>query len=159
MIQSSHPLLVCLQESKFEEISDSLGKEFLGQRLSNFSFLPATGVRGGIVLAWDDDYIGDFDLIWDSIGRWLGCSSLLPEHWKQHSTIDDWFLELAGKGNDGATKGVCTLAILVIWAIWCERNAEKSVQRIVEEINDTARLWGNAGAEHLAALVVVISSE
>ncbi|KAF8718363.1 hypothetical protein HU200_025343 [Digitaria exilis] len=57
MIQSTQPKLVCLQESKLEEISDNLGKEFLGQRLSHFIYLPATGVRGGIVLAWDDDYI------------------------------------------------------------------------------------------------------
>lgn len=57
MIQSTQPLLVCLQETKLEEVSDSLGVEFLGQRLSNFRYLPAEGVRGGIVLAWDGDHI------------------------------------------------------------------------------------------------------
>ncbi|XP_072151134.1 uncharacterized protein [Setaria viridis] len=57
LLQASRPMLVCLQESKLEEITDSLAVEFLGQRLSSFSYLPALGVSGGIILAWDDDHI------------------------------------------------------------------------------------------------------
>ena len=56
-------------------------------------------------------------------------------------------------------------AILVTWSNWKERNArvfnntEKTVARLVEEIKDEARLWCQAGAKHLAALVVNPSSE
>ena len=56
--------------------------------------------------------------------------------------------------------GSRSLAILVTWSIWKERNArvfnntEKTVARLVEEIKDEARLWCQEGAKHLAALVV-----
>jgi len=61
--------------------------------------------------------------------------------------------------------GSRSLAILVTWFIWKERNArvfnntEKTVASLVEEIKDEARLWCQEGAKHLAALVVNPSSE
>jgi hypothetical protein len=47
-------------------------------------------------------------------------------------------------------KGGRTLAILVCWSIWRERNArlfegqEKNVAHLVSEIKDEADLWGTA---------------
>ncbi|PUZ44092.1 hypothetical protein GQ55_8G062100 [Panicum hallii var. hallii] len=47
--------------------------------------------------------------------------------------------------SDGA-KGTRSLAILVIWSIWCERNArifndkEKKLARLVDEIKESANL-------------------
>jgi hypothetical protein len=38
LLQSSRPMIVCLQETKLEQISDQLVVEFLGQRLSNLFF-------------------------------------------------------------------------------------------------------------------------
>jgi len=57
MLQAARPTLVCLQETKLQDIPDRLAAEFLGGRLSSFFFLPALGVRGGIVLAWDVDHV------------------------------------------------------------------------------------------------------
>ncbi|KAF8665179.1 hypothetical protein HU200_054155 [Digitaria exilis] len=77
----------------------------------------------------------------------------------------DRFHSLSGNGTVAATKGTRSLAILVVRSIWCERNArifnaqEKSITTIVNEIKDVARLWGTAGAKHLAALVAPIFSE
>ncbi|KAF8699001.1 hypothetical protein HU200_034833 [Digitaria exilis] len=71
----------------------------------------------------------------------------------------DWFHELAGSAIDTAAKGTRSLAILIVWTVWCERNArifneqEKPIAKIIDDIKDTARLWGAAGAKHLAALV------
>lgn len=48
--------LVCLQETKLEEITSSIVAETLGSRsLDNFAFLPAVGSRGGILLAANAD--------------------------------------------------------------------------------------------------------
>jgi len=77
----------------------------------------------------------------------------------------DWFHGLAGDSSSTLAAGSRSLAILVTWSIWKERNArvfnntEKTVARLVEEIKDEARLWCQAGAKHLAALVVNPSSE
>ncbi|KAF8645767.1 hypothetical protein HU200_024086 [Digitaria exilis] len=77
----------------------------------------------------------------------------------------DWFVDLSGKGKDATTKGTRTLVILVTWSIWCERNArifdcqEKPIRKLVDEIKDTVRLWGSAGAKHLAALVATNDRE
>lgn len=38
-------------------------------------------------------------------------------------SLVEWFLKLAGNGTDAAAKGACSLAILVVWTVWCERNA------------------------------------
>jgi hypothetical protein len=56
---------------------------------------------------------------------------------------------------DTMTKGSRSLAILVTWKIWCERNnsifnnKDESVARILEDIKDTTHLWVLAGAKHL----------
>lgn len=58
-----------------------------------------------------------------------------------------------------------SIAILVVWTIWCERNArifneeEKTVHRLVQEIKDTVRLWCTAGAKQMAVLVATQLSE
>ncbi|KAF8655453.1 hypothetical protein HU200_061201 [Digitaria exilis] len=71
----------------------------------------------------------------------------------------DWFDELAGSATNTAAKGTRSLAILVVWTVWCERNAkifnelEKPIAKIIDDIKDTARLWGAVVAKHLAALV------
>ena len=55
--------------------------------------------------------------------------------------------------------GARSLAFLVAWSIWCERNRRvfsdevKPPSKIVEEIKDTSRLWTAAGAKNLAFLV------
>jgi hypothetical protein len=52
-----------------------------------------------------------------------------------------------------------SLAIIVCWAVWHERNTrvfqghEKSVSRLVSEIQDEVRLWVRAGGRHLSILV------
>ena len=78
----------------------------------------------------------------------------------------DWFHGLVGDSSSTTAAGLRSLAILVTcWSIWKERNArvfnntEKTVDRLVEEIKDEVRLWCQAGAKHLAALVVNPSSK
>lgn len=49
--------IVCLQETKMNQISDVDVLHTLGSRFKNeFAFLPADGTRGGILLACNDNY-------------------------------------------------------------------------------------------------------
>ena len=58
MCQQARPYIICLQETKLNEIDGPLAMEFLGQNYhTSFEFLPADDTRGGILIAWDHDYI------------------------------------------------------------------------------------------------------
>ncbi|CAO1943414.1 unnamed protein product [Urochloa humidicola] len=103
--------------------------------------------------------------IWRAIGVWADRSSMNPENWSTTEDLVTWYQGLSGGATDSATKGALSLAILVTWSVWSERNArifnnqEKTVAKIVDDIKDAARLWCAAGAKHLAVLVVRQFSE
>ena len=46
--------LVCLQETKMEVVTLDIVRHCLGYKFGNFFYLPASGTRGGILLAWDE---------------------------------------------------------------------------------------------------------
>ncbi|XP_073358223.1 uncharacterized protein [Aegilops tauschii subsp. strangulata] len=52
VISTASPSIVCLQETKLAHISDPLVLDTLGPQFEDFYFLPATGTRGVILLAW-----------------------------------------------------------------------------------------------------------
>lgn len=52
-VVSCHPDILSFQETKLSSISSLKGREFLPARLRSFSFMPADGSAGGILLAWD----------------------------------------------------------------------------------------------------------
>lgn len=49
--------LVCLQETKLEQIDPFIASFLGGHRLKNFAQRPAIGTRGSILLLWDDDFV------------------------------------------------------------------------------------------------------
>jgi exonuclease III len=53
-ILAASPTVVCLQESKLEDISSFKAKAFLPFKIATtFHFAPSSGARGGMVTAWD----------------------------------------------------------------------------------------------------------
>jgi exonuclease III len=52
MVDSTRPDVVCLQETKKATILSWIVMSTLGADFDEFTFLPATGTRGGILLAW-----------------------------------------------------------------------------------------------------------
>lgn len=52
------PAVVCLQETKLSYISDWEVRSFLGRVFSKFVYLPAQATRGGILVAWREDFTG-----------------------------------------------------------------------------------------------------
>jgi hypothetical protein len=103
-------------------------------------------------------------LIWQPISTWCRRQSLNPVNWDLDSPLMVWFEDLAGSAADSATRGIRSLAILVTWRIWCERNNrifndhETSITRRIQEIKDEARLWCVEGAKHLSSFCVLLSS-
>ncbi|XP_073353860.1 uncharacterized protein [Aegilops tauschii subsp. strangulata] len=57
VISSANPCIVCLSKTKLNSVSSLLVLETLGAPSADFFFLPATGTRGGILLAWRCDRI------------------------------------------------------------------------------------------------------
>ena len=93
------------------------------------------------------------------MGDWFHCQSFDPSSWLPTDDLPSWFQNLTGDLLGAHVKGARSLAILVIWTLWGERNRRifddqvKSASGIVEEIKEAAKLWMSAGAKHLAALV------
>lgn len=57
MVTSTHATLIRLQETKLHHIDDAIVATTLGQHFTqNYSYLPANGVRGGILIAASDRY-------------------------------------------------------------------------------------------------------
>uniref|UniRef100_A0A453L078 Endonuclease/exonuclease/phosphatase domain-containing protein n=1 Tax=Aegilops tauschii subsp. strangulata TaxID=200361 RepID=A0A453L078_AEGTS len=52
------PAIVCLQETKVEHLTVDIVRHCPGINLENYFYLPATGTRGGILLAWDETIVG-----------------------------------------------------------------------------------------------------
>jgi hypothetical protein len=103
--------------------------------------------------------------IWSMIGGWTEWLQSIPIYWKPYETMAGWYSGLTGGNRGTKEKGARSLAILVCWTIWHERNArvfddkEKAVSRLVSEIKDEAALWTQAGEKHLATLVSLNISE
>ena len=60
---------------------------------------------------------------------------------------------------DQPKKGLGSLALLTLWALWQERNnrifrqAETLISRFIILLKEEVRLWAFAGAKHLGSLV------
>ncbi|KAH7666231.1 RNA-directed DNA polymerase protein [Dioscorea alata] len=53
IISSSRSDIICLQETKLQDVHKSTWRTIGGVRLNSFDFLPAQGSAGGIIVAWD----------------------------------------------------------------------------------------------------------
>lgn len=57
MIQEAGPQIICLQETKLDNVTSFLAMEFLGHPCMCFKYLPAESTRGGILVAWNKDFV------------------------------------------------------------------------------------------------------
>lgn len=58
--------LLCLQESKLQDISNFKAISFLPPNLRNFHFMPAIRSAGGILTAWDDNFLSCYKVLADT---------------------------------------------------------------------------------------------
>jgi exonuclease III len=54
LVGSSRVDIVCLQETKMEDLSRIIVIRMLGLGFDNFRFLPSAGASGGILIVWHD---------------------------------------------------------------------------------------------------------
>ena len=136
--------VVCLQESKIAAYEASLNNETVGQGF-DYSFLPATGVAGGAVVAWRRD-------LWDASDIGVRRFSVTIRLKPLHSMGEPWWL------SSGFRKGFDSLVLLVSWETWKERNrrtfggAPSSVAQVLQGIQQEGAEWVSAGFRSLAPL-------
>ena len=68
-LTSTRANIVCLQESKLQELHRSMWRSIGGGLLDSFEYIPASGSAGGIIMAWDNSqvsgslkHVGSFSL-------------------------------------------------------------------------------------------------
>jgi hypothetical protein len=87
------------------------------------------------------------------VGARAALQGFLPEQWRPKCSMTDWFSDLMKNQSRARAKGSKSLASLVCWTIWRERNArvfegeEKTVQPLLSEIADEAAMWAKADRE------------
>jgi hypothetical protein len=54
LVSSSRVDVVCLQETKMEDISHIMVLQMLGPTFGSYKFLPSVGASGGIFVVWHD---------------------------------------------------------------------------------------------------------
>lgn len=59
LILSSLENIVCIQESKLQDLHSLTWRSIGGSRLDTFDFLPALGSARGIIMAWDSSQVID----------------------------------------------------------------------------------------------------
>ena len=97
-------------------------------------------------------------IIWSSLKRWLGLHGLIPADWHVMGDVTKWWNEVIPKRGE-ARKALASLAMLVAWDVWNERNScvfrnkSTTTTLLVEKIKEEATMWCFAGAKALSDLV------
>lgn len=60
-IQKEQPQVLCLQETKWSNPSRATVNEAMGPRYANYITIPACGVAGGVIVAWDDNFFEEIE--------------------------------------------------------------------------------------------------
>jgi hypothetical protein len=97
--------------------------------------------------------------VWTEISNWVDVPSLHPYRWHANQAVAGWFNELSGSTASSQSRGIQSMAILICWSLWRERNArvfegvEKNCSRIVADIKEEVWMWCHAGAKHISVIV------
>ena len=98
--------------------------------------------------------------IWDHMALWVQETLLKPSNWKFVNTALEWWINITTIAGT-PRKAIRSLALLIMWVLWNERNARIFNRKESSFISVMARLikedvsaWIAAGARPLAALIV-----
>lgn len=75
-----------------------------------------------------------------------------------HEVLQDWWKEAEAKVSKLQRKGLNSLVILVAWWLWKHKNScvfegvSPNTDKILQNIQEDAKLWGLAGAKPLRSL-------
>jgi hypothetical protein len=92
--------------------------------------------------------------VWTAVATWIGTPELLPSEWRPSTSTMEWWVNVS-TAPGVPCKGSRSVALLVGWEVWKERNNRVFDQRelpsIINRIKAEASLWIAAGAKCLAA--------
>jgi hypothetical protein len=96
--------------------------------------------------------------IWQLAAEWVAYPELNPNEWRpSDGALTSWINIVITPGVP--KKAVRSLAMLIIWEVWKERNArvfnrqETSATLLMEKIKAEAGTWITAGAKDLASVI------
>lgn len=96
--------------------------------------------------------------IWLMVRDWLGLAELNPSSWQDINSVREWWdSNILGVGM--RSKAIASIAMLVIWELWNERNARafRNISTmpliIFYKIKNETRNWMLAGAKHLSSIM------
>jgi len=97
--------------------------------------------------------------IWDHIALWVQEPLLKPSNWKIANTALEWWINIMTTART-PRKALRSLALLIMWVLWNERNArifnrkESSFISVIGKIKEEVSAWIVAGARPLGALLL-----
>lgn len=100
LVEQHRASIVCLQETKVEHLSTAMNIDTTGIDYDH-AYIPATGVAGGVLIAWRRDL-------------WASSPAIV-----RHHSLSVCLTPLNGPGSPWWL----TAVLLVSWCIWKERNA------------------------------------
>jgi hypothetical protein len=83
-----------------------------------------------------------------------------PANWELGDFLPAWFDNLTTSSSSNKARGMRSLAILVVWSSWMERNARIfkgtscTDDQLFSNLQDNARTWVLAGAKNLQEVFV-----
>ena len=92
--------------------------------------------------------------IWSSLRDWIGLHDLDPSTWDFLQSVKEWWNNVIHK-KGANRKALASLAMLVSWEIWLERNARVfqnkaiTATMLLQKIKNEVVLWSTAGAKAL----------
>ena len=93
--------------------------------------------------------------IWSLVAIWTSQPSIQPSEWPPTETALQWWMNMTTR-TEATWKGTCSMALLIIWEIWKERNRrifnhqEMAAPSLLAKIKEEAGTWILAGAKALA---------
>ena len=89
---------------------------------------------------------------------WLGLHDIDPSEWHTFQSVLDWWVATINKRGPHR-KALASLAMLVSWEIWLERNARVFQNKftasvmLLQKIKSEVVMWSTAGAKALCILM------
>ena len=96
--------------------------------------------------------------IWTFLKTWLGLHDLNPDEWDGFDNLEDWWTVVMHK-RGGERKSLSSLAMLVSWEIWLERNAlvfrnkSSTANMLFDKIKEEAVMWCHAEVKALCNIM------
>jgi len=96
--------------------------------------------------------------VWSLVASWTAQPALCPQQWRPSEDTLQWWTNITSSEHV-PRKAILSLSLLIIWEIWCERNArifrkqEMLAPGLFSKIKNEAAAWALAGDKHLESLM------